>query len=575
MAGLNDSVPRLPTPGEQLAAIAWVRGRLFLSSFRSKGGKGELIARFFLLPFMAVLAVGPIVGAGAGAFYIVSQNEYRYFALLLWIVYVVWQTFTISAKAAAPTFDLTMLLRFPLRFSTYLLIRMLFSLLDTPTVICTLALLSASIGAGIARPSLFVPAALIFLLLDLTILFFFRMIFLWFDRFFAERKTREVLIGVFVVAMLGFQGFNITFNPGFSDQHDPVSRAKHRQRVAAMKHYGHIVEPVLSLLPPGLASTAMTGFSRGTPSQSVAPMVALCAYGAAFLALYARRLRGEFRGESFNEAPAIAAIPEPSSVPSVEMLPAATIAPASPPAGVRLLSPTVIACMAKDLRYLRRSGPLLMPLIGPVFMVFILVSRNGFLHRSPEWVLPSALAYVLLGLTAGMYNILGTEGPGVNLYFLAPINIRDIVVAKNLFTVILIVAEIAITSAVVLSSNAVPPASMLCSIYLWVAFTLLLSLTVGNIRSVYSPRVVDLSKMRQGKQSQINVLLGLLLLLLCLALGAGVIYLSRHVEHPWLPVPVFAVLTVGALTFYRMNLNHISQIALDRREVISAELCRI
>ena len=193
----------------------------------------------------------------------------------MWIVYVVWQTFTISAKAAAPTFDLTMLLRFPLRFSTYLLIRMLFSLLDTPTVICTLALLSASIGAGIARPSLFVPAGLIFLLLDLTILFFFRMIFLWFDRFFAERKTREVLIGIFVVAMLGFQVLNVTFNPGFGGRRDAVSQAKHAQQVAAMKHYGHVAEPALGVLPPGLAATAITQFSRGTPAQATVPVAAL------------------------------------------------------------------------------------------------------------------------------------------------------------------------------------------------------------------------------------------------------------------------------------------------------------
>ena len=238
------------------------------------------------------------------------------------------------------------------------------------------------------------------------------------------------------------------------------------------------------------------------------------------------------------------------------------------------LSPIVAACVVKDLRYLMRSGPLLLSMISPIFMVFILVTRSGIMHRSQDWLLPSALAYILLGFTVSMYNILGTEGPGVNLYFLAPIRLRDVVIAKNIVSVSVILVEVALASAIVLSTTPMPPVPTLLAVYLWLAFTLTLNTTAGNIRSVYAPRLIDLGKFRQGRPGQLNALIGLVLLLLSLALGAATVYLARHIGQPWLPAPVFAVLTAGAVTFYRMNLNHIAQIALDRREVISAELCR-
>jgi ABC-2 type transport system permease protein len=104
--------------------------------------------------------------------------------------------------------------------------------------------------------------------------------------------------------------------------------------------------------------------------------------------------------------------------------------------------------------------------------------------------------------------------------------------------------------------------------------TVAVSLSAGNIRSVYAPKLIDLGKFRQGRQGQINALIGLGVLVACLALGAGVLYLAHHVDRPWLAAPILAVFAAGAITFYRMNLNHLEAIALERRETISAELCR-
>jgi ABC-2 type transport system permease protein len=230
--------------------------------------------------------------------------------------------------------------------------------------------------------------------------------------------------------------------------------------------------------------------------------------------------------------------------------------------------------MLKEIKYITRSGPLMIPLIAPVFMAFIIVTRSGIAGHSGPWLLPATLAYVLLALTANMYNILGIDAAGINLYFLAPVRFADIVLAKNLVGLALIAIEVAITTAIVLSTRAPLDTPSLVSTYLWLAFTLLLSLTLGNIRSIYAPRLIDLSKMRRSRQGQLNVLLGLLVLILCAALGAAVYYLAHHLAQPWLPVPIFAILTALAAIFYRLNLSHLGQIALDRRELITAELCK-
>jgi ABC-2 type transport system permease protein len=562
MAGLT------PTPAQQLQAIAWLRGRLFLNNFRRKGGKGELIARILLYPLFALLAIFPIAGAGAGAFFIVSHHLFRFFPYLTWAIVFLWTTLTISTQAQAPSFDLASLIRFPLRFPTYLLIRLLFGLLDVPTVVSSLTLLAAAIGIGIARPTLFPTAALILLLLDITILFFFRMTFLWFERLFAQRKTREIVMGLFFVGMLAFQYVNLTVNGGVHKTSTPAERARHAQRVTFAMHAAHAAAPILRNLPPGLAATALLDVATQKPNQAAPPTLGVCAFALAFLALFARRLRGEFHGESFSETAARPTAPAPAAVPANALT--LTPSPPSPPS----LSPILTACMLKEIRYITRSGPLMIPLIAPVFMAFIIVTRSGIAGHSGPWLLPATLAYVLLALTANMYNILGIDAAGINLYFLAPVRFADIVLAKNLVGLALIAIEVAITTAIVLSTRAPLDTPSLVSTYLWLAFTLLLSLTLGNIRSIYAPRLIDLSKMRRSRQGQLNVLLGLLVLILCAALGAAVYYLAHHLAQPWLPVPIFAILTALAAIFYRLNLSHLGQIALDRRELITAELCK-
>jgi ABC-2 type transport system permease protein len=46
--------------------------------------------------------------------------------------------------------------------------------------------------------------------------------------------------------------------------------------------------------------------------------------------------------------------------------------------------------------------------------------------------LPICMVYAQLGFTQIFYNNLGTEGAGIQLYFLSPTPIRTVLLAKNL-----------------------------------------------------------------------------------------------------------------------------------------------
>jgi ABC-2 type transport system permease protein len=59
----------------QFAALANLRWCIFRNGFRRKGGGGELAARAILFPILGIVAIGPIIGAGFGAYLIISSGH--------------------------------------------------------------------------------------------------------------------------------------------------------------------------------------------------------------------------------------------------------------------------------------------------------------------------------------------------------------------------------------------------------------------------------------------------------------------------------------------------------------------
>jgi ABC-2 type transport system permease protein len=210
MAGLAEPKPQ-PKPWTiaqsraQFAALAYLRWCLFRNSFRRKGGVGELVSRILFFPIIGIIAFGPIVGCGVGAYFIVSSGHLNMLPVLTWGIFLLWQLVSINIAQPNLSFDINIILRFPLSFPRYLAARLVFGLLGASNVIGTLALVAADVGLGIARPSLLPWSTLLLAVYALTNIVFTRMIFAWIDRWLSTRRAREVLTAFILFFSLGIQ----------------------------------------------------------------------------------------------------------------------------------------------------------------------------------------------------------------------------------------------------------------------------------------------------------------------------------------------------------------------------------
>src|SRR5438128_948955 len=147
----------------QLAAIANLRWRMFVNSLRTRRGQVELVSRLVMSFIFALGGLGGCFGMGAGAFYFISDGKPELLALLLWPLLFFWQMFPLMATAFTNNPDSSDLLRFPLGYRSYFLVRLTYRLFDPATALASLWLLGILGGIGFASPRL-LPWALLVLL---------------------------------------------------------------------------------------------------------------------------------------------------------------------------------------------------------------------------------------------------------------------------------------------------------------------------------------------------------------------------------------------------------------------------
>jgi ABC-2 type transport system permease protein len=550
----------------QFAALAQLRWCLFRNSFRRKGGIGELIARIIFLPLLAAIALGPIVAAGFGGYFIIAANRLNYLPALTWGIFALWQLVSINISPPALSFDINTIIRFPLSFPRYLTARLFFGLLSAANVIGTLAALAADIGISIARPSLAPWATLLLALYALSNIFFTRMIFAWIDRWLSTRRAREVLTGLVLCASLGFQYLNVTFNPGLQGPHHHPST-----HLPLLLKIFHAIQPIAALLPPGLTSTSILSIHQDHIFAAIASLIGLTAFAALFLAIYAWRMQREFRGENLSELNQ----PAPSST---QPTPRPSILPNTQPIAAHRstlsLSPTLAACLQKEFIYLRRNTNQLFGFIAPIFMVFLFANRIGTSGRFGDFIFPVAVAYSILGVSILSYNCLGMDGPGIQLYFLTPTRLRDVFLAKNLIGFLLNLIELVLIF-VVLAYVAHPPSTLIALATLcWLLFAAFTNGAIGNLRSLSAPKKIDLSKVSRKQTSQLSALIALAVVAACCGIGFAVVVLTQRLNRPLLMIPLFLLLALAGLIFYTQVLNRLDTIALNHREALSEELCK-
>jgi ABC-2 type transport system permease protein len=571
MAGLTDTAsPSQNQPWisaqsrAQFAALAQLRWCIFRNAFRRKGGVGELIARIFIFPILAAIAIFPIVGAGFGTYLLVSTDRLAMLSAITWGVFLLWQLVVLNISAPGLSFDINTIIRFPLSFPRYLTARLFFGLLSAANVIGTLALIAADIGIGVAKPSLIPWATLVLSVFAMANIFFTRMAITWVERWLSTRRASEIFTALIIFGSLGFQYINLNFNPAFQNGH------VHKSPVL-IKIFSRL-RPVADLLPPGLAAISIVSSAQARHFDAIASLLGLATFGCLFLAIYAWRMHREFRGENLSQVsqqPSATRIPP---TPRISSLPSATDqSTRRTPLG---LSPTLSACLHKELIYLRRNTNQLYGFIAPVFMVFLFATRIAASGTGGSLVFPASVAYSLLGVSILSYNGLGMDGAGVQFYFISPTRIRDVFLAKNLIGFLLSFIEFVLIFGVLAFGARTPTPLTAVATLCWLLFTNFTNGAIGNLRSLSAPKKINLSKISRTQTSQLSALIALGVVLGCFAIGFATVLLCQHLGQPWLMIPILVAFAVAAFIFYIRVLNRLDAIALNHREAIAEELCK-
>jgi len=544
-------VTRVPGKYNQLLMVGWLRWRLFVNGLRPLTGKLNLAVQIIISAGMGLGIFGFGVALGVGSFFAISRRQPGILSGELWFVFLFWLFFPLVISGFGAQADPASLLRFPLRYSTFVLLVFAHGIFDPVAAACLFWFATMSFGIAVASLSALAWAIPAFAACALLNLVLNRAIFAWLSRWMAQRRTREILGALFILLMLSLQFIS------------PVA-TRYGQRalpwVARFASAG-------SYLPPGMAAATIRAGRAGARGTACAEFAGLLLYNGVLGWLLAIRLRAEYRGENLSEA----------RRPSAEAH--STVRPGWNVAGV---SPTVAALFEKDLHYLFRNSAAYISLLAPIFIIAVLgMGRHGSLHpRGAGFTLgqstyfPMGVAYILLTMVGFAFNNLAYDGAGLPMLFAAPIRFRDVMAAKNLLHTMVLAAEIVLVFVLVEFITGPTPPLVVGVTLAGVLWALLMNLTAGNLVSLYFPRKLKLGQMRRQQASGFTVLISLGVQVSVAGVAAALYFLSRWAGNlAWCGIGFFGLAGITWVA-YRRVLNLVSSIASKRREALLAELSR-
>jgi ABC-2 type transport system permease protein len=380
-------------------------------------------------------------------------------------------------------------------------------------------------------------------------------IFAWLERWLAQRRTREILGVAFILAMLSFQ----LVGP-------MLQRFEKRPRPELSRTFT-IAGRIQGALPPGLAADAISRASKDDYIVGLTSLLFLCGLTTAVGYLLHLRLHRQFLGENLSEAAARPSTPQTQEIQVGWELPG--------------FAQTVGAVFEKEVRYLARSGPMLLTLIMPLFMliVFRLGPMNSLRHasilsRAPDMVFPSAAAYSLLVLTNLVYNSFGGDGGGIQFFYASPVSFRQIMLGKNLTHASILAANSTLALAAVTYFYGAPALPVSIATLAGLLFAAPLNFTAGNLLSIYAPKKRDFATFGRQNVAQTTVLASLGVQVVIVACGAAAFAVAHYYKNLWISVIIFLGLAAITIPLYITILRRMDRIAVDRRETLLAELCR-
>lgn len=540
----------------QVSIIAELRWRMFVNGLRSRRGKMELFSRIIVTGAFAIGGLGAFIAATGAAWYFVSQGKSELLPVLLWPVFFFWQFFPVMATAFTNNPDSSELLRFPLTYRSFFLIRLAYGYFDPASALGTVALLGIFFGVTAARPLLLPWTLLVLATFALFNLVLMQTIFAWIERWLAQRRTREIMGLLFILLILGFQFVG------------PLMQHLDEGPSPAFRRVTQLVAQIQAVLPPGLAADAIFQAIHAHYVVGLTSLLFLASITAAIAYLLNIRLAAQFRGENLSEVAARPAVVQAQAVQPGWDLPG--------------LSQSVAAVFEKEARYLARSGPMLLTLIMPIFM--LVVFRMGalnpaaksaqFLHRTPDLAFPGAAAYALLVLTNLVYNSFGGDGGGIQFFYASPARFSQIVLGKNLLHTAILVANTALAWIAVSYLYGRPSSAVSVATVAGMFFAAPLNFTAGNLLSIYSPKKRDFATFGRQNVSQTTVLASLGVQIVIIAVGVAAFAIARLYGNLWIATLIFLGLAIVSNTIYLAVLRRLDSVAIERREPLLAELCR-
>jgi ABC-2 type transport system permease protein len=553
-------VARPTSLAAQILLIARLRWTIFRSRLRQRNAAIELIGLLITGLFSALFILGTGTGIAVGGYFIAAKNRLDLLNLLFWGIFLAWHFFPVMMSSFTVQFDFRSLLRFPLSLPAFYILSVAYGLADPAALgslfwcVCLLG------GVGFARPELLPAATLVVAVFAAMNVVLDRMIGVWLERLLAQRRTREALVALFILAMVGLQ-----FSGMIGERWGPRLFSR-----------GQAVLPYLRGLPPSLAGTALEAAAKSHPAILFASTAGLAGYGVLFGYFLWRRLRAQYCGEELSESRA------PGRSVSVAKRPAEA---AGTPSAITAWLPGPVAAMAeKELRYLVRNSITLMNLfVPPLVSVFLayqlghfsrIAARPGPAPAPSQFLFPGLIGYILLLVTAPAYNCFAYDGRGIQTYLVVPVRFREILLGKNLATGLVLAFEALLTGTLLSFLIGLPPFAVLMATLSGVVFVTLVQLTVGNLTSLYYPRRLEFGQLRNQRASGITVLV-LLGMQFALILVISVVFLvTRWLAGLWATFALFLVLSAGAAGIYGVILEKCSAVAVAQREVLTEKLIR-
>lgn len=539
---------------EQIRIIAWLRWRVLRNNLRKKSRRLDLLGVVISAIVGSVFVAGFSVAFFFATRALFSQHLERYFGLLFLALLVWWQVFPVMIAGFSPQFAFRTLLRFPITLSAFYLLALAYGLADSAAiaaVIWMFAMIVATLTWFPSAAPVMLVSCVLFIAFNVTIE---RLIGAWLEKLLAKRRSREIFFAIFILSMVSLQFLNPILQK-YGNQIRPMAR--------------HVL-PYLWLLPSSLAGDAVHGFTVHQWTSVLLKLAGLSLYVLFFSALLWRRYSKLFAGEELSESAA-------ASV-SARRAPAAGL---NEKDSLAFLPPQVRAVFIKEINYLRRSSFLFFSLFIPPVMVFYFSYLFSTIHShtfkngvSSTLFFPGMMAYLVLMLMAPSYNSFAYESRGIQSYFTSPVRFRDVLLAKNLVTCLIMFFEISVCAVLIGWRSGFPATPILVATIAAVVFSVVGQLTLANWSSLSFPRKFEFGKVQGQRNAGMSVLILFAVQIIFGVIGGLILFTGRWTGNPWLPAESFAVLAVVACFGYFAALNSFTEFAEKKKETLIDALCR-